>query len=496
MATSKQRWYFSAHRTFLRHFMGHQHHHRTFLVTTFVVLAALLSWQYCGTRYAGWTPAKFWRLGLLIDTPGCQLAAHDPFDHSMQKRYYKDTWRNETLCQDPDDPVKFVRYDVPELNGPLLQRRYGVSAEDVHCQYSPLTRNLTAAIPDLNAVYGAPRPVVFGEPIPDEYILLWCNAGKKKLFGQHYFLPKRRNTKPLSREQIGVVVIGLDSVSRSNSFRQLPRTRQFMKERGAFEMLGYNKVGENTMPNVIPLLTGMSGDLVRTRYRRRNFDGLPHLMAVYKEKGFPTIYHDECPNSGVFVYVGGMGFREAPSDYYPYFGSIVPPALSPCAALKYFSDVVTLNKKMFAWLWLMNMTHEDINDAGYLDLPLESTLRSLAASGIMENNALLVMADHGARYGDYRLTDLGDYEDKLPVCLLALPQRFLHQYPEAAANLEVNQRRLVTSVRFARDVAGSVDAAPFPLATNRPGLEPISKGPTGENLRRRLYPAPVLRMRR
>lgn len=57
--------------------------------------------------------------------------------------------------------------------------------------------------------------------------------------------------------ELGVAVIGLDSMSRLNFMRQLPLSYRFITENlGGVVLLGFNKVGENTFPNVIPMLTG------------------------------------------------------------------------------------------------------------------------------------------------------------------------------------------------------------------------------------------------
>lgn len=57
--------------------------------------------------------------------------------------------------------------------------------------------------------------------------------------------------------ELGVAVIGLDSMSRLNFMRQLSQSYRFITESLAgVVLLGFNKVGENTYPNLIPMLTG------------------------------------------------------------------------------------------------------------------------------------------------------------------------------------------------------------------------------------------------
>jgi len=59
--------------------------------------------------------------------------------------------------------------------------------------------------------------------------------------------------------ELGVVVIGIDSISRLNFMRQMVKSYNFInKEMNGDVMHGFTKVGENTFPNVIPMLTGRS----------------------------------------------------------------------------------------------------------------------------------------------------------------------------------------------------------------------------------------------
>lgn len=58
-------------------------------------------------------------------------------------------------------------------------------------------------------------------------------------------------------KELGVAVIGLDSMSRLNFMRQLSQSYRFLtKNLEGVVLLGFNKVGENTYPNLIPMLTG------------------------------------------------------------------------------------------------------------------------------------------------------------------------------------------------------------------------------------------------
>lgn len=57
--------------------------------------------------------------------------------------------------------------------------------------------------------------------------------------------------------ELGVAVIGIDSISRLNFMRQMVKSYHFITEElNGDVMYGFTKVGENTFPNVIPMLTG------------------------------------------------------------------------------------------------------------------------------------------------------------------------------------------------------------------------------------------------
>lgn len=57
---------------------------------------------------------------------------------------------------------------------------------------------------------------------------------------------------------LSVIMWGMDSVSRNNFIRKLPRSYKFLTEvLGAFVLEGYNIVGDGTPQALIPILTGM-----------------------------------------------------------------------------------------------------------------------------------------------------------------------------------------------------------------------------------------------
>jgi hypothetical protein len=53
-------------------------------------------------------------------------------------------------------------------------------------------------------------------------------------------------------EELSILFLGVDSVSRSNMIRYMPETRKYLLQNmSAFELIGYNKVADNTFVNTI-----------------------------------------------------------------------------------------------------------------------------------------------------------------------------------------------------------------------------------------------------
>lgn len=68
------------------------------------------------------------------------------------------------------------------------------------------------------------------------------------------YVPSREPGDP----RLSVLIIGVDSVSRLNYFRTMPRTSELLRSHGWYELRGYNKVEDNTFPNLMAILTGMT----------------------------------------------------------------------------------------------------------------------------------------------------------------------------------------------------------------------------------------------
>ncbi|KAH7943067.1 hypothetical protein HPB52_004884 [Rhipicephalus sanguineus] len=382
-------------------------------------------------------------IGSIFDTPGCALPLYPSFHRTIRHANQTDIslkWR----CPGRRATVVYRRGRALYLNATRLSEYYGAgSATHAVCMYREVLRNETSSGPhDTGYKLGPSRTIVFGKELTEEFVTVSCVAGIETLFTDYFLIPQLKNISDglLARRREGlmnVLVLGIDSTSRMNFNRHMKRTRRLLLgELNAFELLGYNKVGDSSFGNQIPLLMGKSADEVKRIFCNDNLDDLSLLWNHYSVRGYATLFLEEMPCYSLFTYPNYRGFRKPPTDYYPVF-------------LEYLKDVMELNADhgipMFSYVWLSDVPHSNDHALLVLDDPVHQLLRDMQNRRAFEDTAVVLLSDHGARFGSNRATVIGRHEDKTPFGYLVLPRRFLRRHPKAAVNLEVNQRRLVTA---------------------------------------------------
>ena len=88
-----------------------------------------------------------------------------------------------------------------------------------------------------------------------------CKVKAEIVFKHYYaFIQMNQHTeKPLHASQkFNILIIGVYASSRLNFHRQLPKTVKLLNDLDVTELLGYNKVADETFPNLLSLLTGIS----------------------------------------------------------------------------------------------------------------------------------------------------------------------------------------------------------------------------------------------
>lgn len=79
-----------------------------------------------------------------------------------------------------------------------------------------------------------------------------------------------------------------------------------------------------------------------------------------------------------------------------------------------------------------------------MDDDLLQFMTEFNSKGYLNNTLLIVLGDHGWRFGEFRQTVQGKLEERLPLFTMSFPKWFKTQYPALANNLKTNTKRLTS----------------------------------------------------
>lgn len=102
------------------------------------------------------------------------------------------------------------------------------------------------------------------------------------------------------------------------------------------------------------------------------------------------------------------------------------------------------DRPLFSYSWLSEIAHNDVNGGIRADGYFLDFFQNMDKHGLLDTTAVFFISDHGFRFGAFRQSELGRYEDMLPYGFILMPDSYYEQYPKALENLKINSRRLVT----------------------------------------------------
>ncbi|XP_025191967.1 uncharacterized protein LOC112592180 [Melanaphis sacchari] len=349
-----------------------------------------------------------------------------------------------------------------------------ISEKDTNfkCYYTPVERSAYESHQDAkeyndnNVKLGEKIYFVNNITVPDEMVEVVCTLNSNIIY-KYYHIFIRPTSSVINRKDgdVSVLVLGLDSVSRMNFHRHMPKTSAFLSKIGTVEMLGYNKVEDNTFPNVIPVLSGMSIEELKISCWPKYedfFDKCHFVWNDYKNANFSTSFVEDSPIIGMFNYLKS-GFLKKPTDYYlrpimlqaeknlghETIGNTIGcigPQLGMTMLLDYaFKIALSLTNHLYMNVfWTTSLTHDYLEYPKFGDDDLRNFFDVFNKSGELNKTVVVLMSDHGIRWGSFRDTYQGSLEDKLPMLKFIIPEWFQNMYPSAMKNLKKNTIRLTT----------------------------------------------------
>ena len=254
----------------------------------------------------------------------CRIRNYNPEDPAIMKKFFS---KEPRWCPENAEPLIF--HPVADLaagksciglDSTAFNKSYGGDFNGWNCSYREVIRDLKSAVIDMHYVFSERKELNVGDCPTEEFIWIKCERpGNHRIYEQPLMLPHAKGTRaPIRPNDIGmkplnVLVLGIDSVSRLNAHRQLSQTMKFLQsKKNLIELLGYNKIGLNSNPNQIPLLTGIpySGPLSE-RLDSHYFDNMTrYIWEDYEERGYRTMYSEELHQYGLFTYPSRRGFKK------------------------------------------------------------------------------------------------------------------------------------------------------------------------------------------
>ena len=245
----------------------------------------------------------------------CNLPVLNPFDPSIQNFF----WKPEPVkCLAVPSLVFVDEFNVLHVNHSTLSFFGLQSVSSITCTAESVYRNGD----DYSTGFNLPRILKFPATLDADFSRVICwRSGKKVLFdnvvagiGPRSY--RDRVVLEESEEQLSVLLFGLDSVSRSASIRYLPKTVEVLRELGSYDFQGLMKVGDNTIPNIMAMLTGLRLFTDETfGFESNIMDQWPFLWKNFSAKNYVTMFGEDLPWMGMFNN-GYKGFQDQPTDHY------------------------------------------------------------------------------------------------------------------------------------------------------------------------------------
>ncbi|CAB3397005.1 unnamed protein product [Caenorhabditis bovis] len=250
---------------------------------------------------------------------------------------------------------------------------------------------------------------------------------------------------------------------------------------GAVVFEAYNKVGDNSAVNMLPVLASelkeskdmtmfdSSGDVniqkILPSTRQIDPDDIDFIWKSLPDN-YVTSFNDDIMHThrGLFHYPPNafeMGFKEKPTRHYfrPFYVYIykkLKDVARKCAYGRLLADMfiepwvrfenIFAEIPHFSLNFISSLTHDDPNSLNLLDNDLHRKLSILNDNQRLNSTFLVIMGDHGNRiHAMSRYSFAGRAEERSPMLAIIPPSSFIEKFPNKMLNLYSNAQRFVSN---------------------------------------------------
>lgn len=440
-------------------------------VTSFITFVLLRQVQQ-SLKPTSFEQHKFWLYNLEKEEPSpddqkCQLPRVHPFDESILNylslpRIIKCNERQPSLTYIDENGM--LQFNESAAN----QNQFKLS--ELFCYHQEVVRDN-----DMKISYGRKiEMTINGSTVTSDFVFVSCTdySGFSVYSNIHCHVVVKdkwlsnRVHNPKRPPNHNVLIIGIDSISRLSFIRQLPETYQFLsKQLNAFIFRGMTKVGDNTFPNLVAMLTGKSvnnDELPKVQDPTGTYDEWPCLWKNFSDAEYATLYAEDMPKISLFNYLRG-GLKNTPTDHYmrPFwlaveaskllflssslcFGNIPKHLLQLNYTRAFVQEYSKRQIPFFAFSFFVELSHDYMRIVPSADGDFKSWLGDLFDSGHLNDTFLFFISDHGHRFDSMRSTLVGRIEERMPFFALVVPPSLYETHPQVVESLKLNVGRLIT----------------------------------------------------
>ncbi|CAH1375342.1 unnamed protein product [Tenebrio molitor] len=410
----------------------------------------------------------------ILNTAKCQIPNLNPFTDEL-----KDIIKSlkYTSC----DTSEIGTYVTKTKNAAVLNLRTrfrsNFSSKKVNCFYCNVSRNGSLEDPDVGIKLSKCQNFFKQTVLKYDSVKVTCQEydytnSEYKIAYENVHNPvlinkwiKEKLVRSNATNAFSVLLVVLDSTSRLNFIRAMPQSYSFLRDNNFLEMKGYTKIGRNTFPNAMALLAGFNLTQSHLECNPEELNGLdqcPLLWYDYRKLGYVTAYAEDATPISTFNF-NKKGFTAPPTDYYfkPHLeaaeklnGETVEnlpfcagPETSGERILNLAKDFALTfrNKPTFGVFWMNTFTHNDVNAPSAMDEKFKQFFVDIKDAGVLDESIVFLLSDHGVRYGDIRKTRSGWLEERMPVNMISLPDKFQNKFQQEYDNLKGNADKLTST---------------------------------------------------
>lgn len=295
-----------------------------------------------------------------------------------------------------------------------------------------------------------------------EFVQVYCKIKKNYVYENFYTYIEKRKTKPINKSKslnYNIMLVGIDSTSRNNLIRTMPRVYNFVKEKlNGLVYDGFVKIAGYTLGNIGVLLRGELVQNWKDFEKKPYLDVYRYIFQDFADNGYATMIMEDDTYTSMFK-SSVRGFKKQPTLH---FGLPIATAghkgflkketicFGQKSTVKMLTDYtlqfIDTYKDQPWWshthqtMW----SHGSLSGISAIEDDYLSFFEKIHEKNIMKNTLLIFHSDHGNRFGDFRRTYNGRVEEHLPFMIVIPPKHLIDNYPELYKNMQANVDKLTT----------------------------------------------------